>query len=76
MAKRAAKPTKRIDDRRRSGVGDNVAFTTRAGVGGLGTGTRVSNLVSPVLAQHQFTNRVARNRVTRTVKNGKGKKTI
>lgn len=69
MTKRAAKQPKRADDRRRAGVGDNVAFTVRAGVGGLGAGKRVSNLVSPALALHQFTNRVAK-------RNGRGKKTI
>lgn len=70
---RAVKPTKRINDRRRSGVGDNVAFTAaQAGAGGLGAGKRATTLVSRTLTPHQFTNRVARN----SLKNGKGKKTI
>jgi hypothetical protein len=55
---RAVKPTKKATDRRRAGVGDNVAFTARVGSGGLGTGQRISNITSPALAQHQYTNRV------------------
>lgn len=72
MSKRAIKNTKRIDDRRRSGVGDNSPFTARVGAGGLGAGKRISSLVSPSMAQHQYTNRVARS----TGANGKGKKAI
>ncbi|MFE9834085.1 hypothetical protein ACFYP4_02880 [Streptomyces sp. NPDC005551] len=71
MTKRAIKNTKRIDDRRRSGVGDNSPFTARTGVSGLGAGKRVSSLVGPSMAKHQYTNRGARNS-----QNGKGKKTI
>lgn len=69
---RAIKPTKRITDRRRSGNGDNVAFTV-AGTSGLGAGKRTTALVSHTLTQHQFTNRVGSS--SRNV-NGKGKKTI
>lgn len=73
MTKRSITPAKRIDDRRRSGVGDNSPFTARYGASGLGAGKRVSSLVSPAMAQHQFTNRS----VGKSSKsNGKGKKTI
>lgn len=68
---RAVKPTKKITDRRRAGVGDNVAFTAKSGISGLGAGKRATTLVSRTLTPHQFTNRVARNR-----SNGSGKKTI
>lgn len=68
---RAVKPTKRADDRRRGGLGDNVAFTAKNGISGLGAGRRATTLVSRTLTPHQFTNRVGRNR-----SNGKGKKTI
>lgn len=71
MTKRAVTPAKRINDRRRSGVGDNVAFTARPGAGGLGAGKRLSTLVSPSMAQHQYTNRGSRN-----TRNGSGKKTV
>lgn len=69
MTKKSVKPAKRIDDRRRSGVGDNVAFTARFGASGLGAGKRISALVAPSIAQHQYTNRGARH-----ARNGKGKK--
>lgn len=68
---RAVKPTKKITDRRRSGIGDNVAFTAHGGAGGLGTGKRTTTVASRNLTPHQFTNRVARN-----AKNGRGKKTL
>jgi hypothetical protein len=72
MSKRAVTNAKRIDDRRRSGVGDNSPFTAKYGASGLGAGKRVSNLVSPSMAKHQYTNRS----VGKTTRNGKGKKTI
>lgn len=68
---RAVKPAKRADDRRRSGVGDNVAFTARPGISGLGAGKRTTTLASRTLTPHQFTNRVARS-----ARNGKGKKIL
>lgn len=57
---RAVKPAKRADDRRRKGAGDNVAFTARPSISGLGAGKRTT-LMSRTLTPHQFTNRVARN---------------
>jgi hypothetical protein len=74
MSKRAVKPAKRADDRRRAGAGDNVAFTVRPGAGGLGAGRRVTSIVAPALAQHQFTNRA--DRLSKSSKNGKGTKKI
>ncbi|MFE6739762.1 hypothetical protein [Streptomyces tubercidicus] len=71
MTKRAVQSAKRITDRRRKGVGDNSPFTAKTGGSGLGAGKRVSALVSPAMAQHQFT-----NRTNRRTSNGKGKKTI
>lgn len=73
MAKRAVQQAKRADDRRKAGNGDNSPFTVRPTAGGLGAGKRVSNLVSPSMTQHQFTNRGGR---TTKSGNGKGKKTI
>lgn len=73
MSKRAVSSAKRIDDRRRSGVGDNSPFTARYGTSGLGAGKRVSNLVSPSMAAHQYTNRSVGKP---NKSNGKGKKTI
>lgn len=73
MTKRAVSQAKRIDDRRRSGVGDNSPFTARYGASGLGAGKRVSSLVSPAVAQHQFTNRAV-GKASKS--NGKGRKTI
>jgi hypothetical protein len=73
MTKRAVQQAKRVDDRRRSGVGDNSPFTARYGASGLGAGKRVSSLVSPTMAKHQWTNRSVG---TSSKTNGKGKKTI
>lgn len=67
---RAVKSAKRADDRRRSGVGDNVAFTAKTGVSGLGAGKRSTTLVTRTLAAHQFTNRIAKSG------NGKGRKLV
>lgn len=58
---RLVKPAKKVTDRRRPGNGDNSPFTVSAGVGsgGLGAGKRISNITSPRLALHQYTNRGA-----------------
>lgn len=75
MTKRAVQPAKRIDDRRRAGAGDNVAFTVRPGAGGLGSGSRASSITPPTLNIHQFTNRSAAKTI-RGKSNGKGKRTV
>lgn len=58
---RAVKPAKKITDRRRSGIGDNVSFTAQSGISGLGAGKRTTTMAVRNLTPHQFTNRVARN---------------
>lgn len=76
MSKRAVQPTKRITDRRRSGAGDNSAFTVHMGAGGLAAGQRVSNLVAPSMTLHQYTNRAHRTAMGTSNANGRGKRTI